>query len=252
METKPTNINRPVPGTQEHQQYIDNAVIQYDKTYSRSRIINADMARRILPGYDPSDIANEQRYFGDSAEITDKIYKKWLNERGGSGKAILFMAGGTGSGKSIASQRMSRKEWLFIVDSTFASKDYSYGQIDQALNAGYKVHVMYLYRDPIDAWENGVWRRWEENMGHFVLPEIHLYTHIFSRNNILEMAEIYDNNVTLRLLENNSKNDCREINLDELKQKIYNENVIGRIMNEISRKKAAPYPELKDSSEIYL
>ncbi len=245
----------PAYGTKEHEQYINTAVKKYDKTYSASHIVNTDMARKVLPGYESSDIANEEKYFGDAAEVTDKVYDKWLTDRKGKGNnKVVFLAGGTGSGKSTAaaSPPLNTSENHAIqLNSTFTSKDYSFSLIDKAIEAGYTPEILYIYRDPVDAWENGVWTRWGQDTGHFVKPQIHLDTHISARDNVLAAAEKYGDKVQIKIIENRTDEEQKEISLDELKTKSYDIEKIKEEIDVITTKQLESHPALKGQDGLF-
>ena len=221
-----------------HKKYIADAVSRYDKKYAYTHIVNADMAKQILPDYDPANIENERKYFGDAAEVAGKVYDKWLKDRKGKGNNIvLFMAGGTGSGKSTVANDLSRKvNHAIIVDSTLTSKDYAVDQIDKALENGYNVAIRYIYREPVDAWENGIWTRWLDEKGHFIPADVFVNTHLKARNNLIELAEKYGDKIQIEIDENQSGQNVKQISIDELKAKAYDAEQIRNKINEISRR----------------
>lgn len=248
-------FDRPEYNTPEHKQYISDAVQKYDKTYANSKTINTDMARRILPGYDPSDISNEEKYFGDAAEVTGKVYDSWLEthkERGNN--KIIFLAGGTGSGKSTAANTKALDEaedYAIQIDSTFTNRDYAFEQIDKAIEAGYTPEIVYVYRNPVDAWEHGVWPRWSEEGGHFVKPQIHLATHIAAKENVIAAGEKYGDKINVEIWENRTGRDTRQISLDELKTKPYDLDAVKEQIDEITSEKLRTSPELTSSEGLY-
>lgn len=246
--------DRPVYGTPEHKQYIDKAVSKYSAKYSKTGIVNTDMARSILPGYNPSNIENEEKYFGDAAEITDNIYNKWLRNRKGKGNnKVVFLAGGTGSGKSTVAKTTPKdlsEKHAIKVDSTFTSKDYAFEQIDKAIEAEYTPEILYVYRDPVDAWKNGVWPRWEQEKGHFVKPNIHLITHKNALKNVIAASEKYGDKLDITIVKNQTGQKPEKISIDELKKLSYDIDTVKEQMDVITREKISQYPELKRQEDL--
>ena len=260
MKNEAENGNHQIPqrpryGTPEHKVFIKQMVEQYERLHSGSKIVNADLARRLLPGYDPSDINNENLFFGDAAEIMNAVFRSWIQlPKKTAANVIVWLAGGTGSGKTTIAQNMSliSYDYEMIIDSTFSSYDYSDGQISQAIDAGFKPSIIYVYRDPVDAWENGVWPRWEREKGHFVKADVHIATHCLAKENIVRIAESYGAEIKLTLFNNITGKEPQKMNLDTLSGVQYDIDSIRKQMNEISKAKAEKYPVLQGRNEIYV
>jgi len=229
-----------------------NKDIQKYEQSNPDYVINIDRAKLLLKGYDSADIANERKFYGKAAEITNKIYNKWLKNRQGKGNnVVLFTGGGTGSGKStIVDVWAKNEEHAIVVDSTLTSKKYAIEQIDKAIKAGFEPKIGFVYRDPVDAWENGIWQRYEEG-GHFVPANIFLNTHIKSRQNLIELAEKYGDKLDIEIVENESGKEPVEISLDELKSKSYDLERIKEQINAISKNKLKQFPGI-DQKEIFI
>jgi len=228
---------------------LDEADIARYEAANPDFVVNIDRAKLTFEGYNTADIANENKFYGKGAELAGAVYEKWLKERKGTGdNVVVFTAGGTGSGKSTATG--DRRGASIIVDSTLSSKDWAVYQIDRALEEGYDVEIVYVYRDPVDAWENGIWRRYESG-GHFVPAANFLNTHVKSKENILEIAAKYGDRVSIQVYENKTGKEPQRISLDELRNKTYNLEEVKEQINAISRQKIKQHPNLEGSPEAF-
>jgi hypothetical protein len=86
--------------------------------------------------------------------------------------------------------------------NTFASSDQ---KIKQALDSGRDVQIMYTYRDPVEALENGALKRAsrmeaELGTGRTVPINEHLKTHIGARKTMEELQKKYGNDPRFNLM----------------------------------------------------
>ena len=91
------------------------------------------------------------------------MYQDLLNDRS-TGKDIVFTSGGPGSGKTSGIEKITKLQGLvdnagLVYDGVFDKLNQNSNKIDQALKAGKSVHVMFVYRDPSEAFRNGILRR---------------------------------------------------------------------------------------------
>jgi hypothetical protein len=87
-----------------------------------------------------------------------RLYADQLSRPAQPGSSVVFSAGGTGAGKTTALNMFSYliQNAEIVMDTTMSDYYWSTKLIDQALNSGRRVTVMYVYRDPVDAFANGV------------------------------------------------------------------------------------------------
>jgi hypothetical protein len=136
----------------------------------------------------------------------------------GRDREVLFTAGGTGAGKSSGLRALGGENAGIIYDTNMNTLASAAAKIDQALEAGWRVKLVYTYRDPIEAWVAGALPR-AEKMGRTVPVEIHVETHIGARQVIGELAARYreDPRVTVEVVDNSlGKGNQRVTSLEDL------------------------------------
>ncbi|UOF78922.1 thymidylate kinase [Caudoviricetes sp.] len=158
------------------------------------RIINTDSFRRLFTedGYDGSNAAAVQE---PSSYLSKKAYAKALSN---PEEMVIFTAGGSGTGKTSALkgiQEISNEldSAAAVVDSNFSSLDSAVTKIKQAEKAGKAVIVDYVYRDPLDSFENGVVARMLNNkteMGRLVPSKVVAGNHIDSLKVVRQVEEM--------------------------------------------------------------
>ena len=137
----------------------DALVAAYLERYGRS--VNTDDARELFPAYraDRSRAGAVQR---PATELSERVYVKLLGADRGKRGRVIFLAGGSGSGKTTALHRMMRERPLddaITFDGTFADHDADLRRIRQALDQGYDVSVIYVHvEDPLRALGNAIAR----------------------------------------------------------------------------------------------
>jgi hypothetical protein len=118
-------------------------------------------------------------------------------------------------------------------------------KIDQALDSGRGVDIVYTYRDPVDALVNGALPR-AKRMGRTVPIEEHAKTHVESLNTMRELARLYasDERVSIRVLDNNyGKGGAKLSSVEALPRLDYN-TVLGDINAALEAEfKAGTVPE---------
>lgn len=218
---------------------LDNLVAEYKKKFSDKNnpkviINNADNAKELFreAGYNDLNVEDVQRAAG---KLTEKIYDSLIeSEKGKRNNTILGTIGGTGSGKSSTSLKILEQKddpasnYAFINDSTGSQMKYLEREVQTALDNGYQYDLMYVWRDPIEAWDNGVLNR-----KRHVSVSSHLNTHEKARDNFIAMIKKYADNPNFQAYayKNETNKEPVEItvedlgkityNKDELKEKIY-------------------------------
>ena len=187
---------------------IEKAVSDYNALPGADggRIISTDLVRELYAGYrdDRSISASVQE---PASAFTKLLYARELQKSAPKGKnnTILFTAGGTGAGKSTALDDVleaPQKRAQLIYDSNVAGLESAIKRIDQALAAGKKVLIAYVYRDPIDALRGALGRG--TRMGRTVPIDVHATTHVNSNRVLKELARHYtsDWRVSINVIDN--------------------------------------------------
>ncbi len=179
----------------------------------------------ILSGDDAKELSAEYRADRSLANtvhepaswLTKQMYKDELEKPIVPGKSdIMFMAGGTGAGKS-SSLRSAYGDKVFdsvqtVYDSNMAKAESGWSKIDAALESGRHVGIFYVDRDPEAAFESAISRAMKPDgsgkpFGRTVPIDAHVRTHMGARSTIERTFERYkdDNRVSVHLIDNNRK-----------------------------------------------
>jgi len=181
----------------------------------QGRTLNTDVARELSEHY-RADRTKSADVHEPSSAFVKQLYAEKLSQPTPKGRhpTVVFTAGGTGAGKTsgmeMAKQvdpRLGKAELVY--DTNMNSFDSADKKIRQALDAKRKVDIVYTYRDPVEALENGALkraRRMEETMGtgRTVPLSEHMKTHLGARQVIEQIATKYRNNpqVQIRVIDN--------------------------------------------------
>jgi hypothetical protein len=163
-------------------------------------VLNTDVARELSPHY-LADRTRSADVHEPASETIKQLYAKKLAEPTPEGMdpVVMFTAGGTGAGKSrsLSTETQSaglRPEIVYDTNmNTYASAE---KKVQQALDAGRQVRILYVYRDPVDALVNGALPRAERQAlkygtGRTVPLSEHARTHIGVRDVMERLAEKY-------------------------------------------------------------
>jgi hypothetical protein len=190
------------------------------------RILNTDEARELSPAYRKNRTLSADVHEPASAFVK-RLYAEKLAQPTPAGRdpLVLFTAGGTGAGKSTGLQLMgktaARAEMIY--DTNMNGLASSVSKIEQALEAGRQVQILYTYRDAVDALKNGALPR-AMRMGRTVPLREHARTHQGAAETVRALAEKYagDERVSIRAVDNSrGKDNARLASLDELPQVDY-------------------------------
>jgi hypothetical protein len=209
------------------------------------QILNTDNARELSPEY-RADRTKSADVHEPSSELVKKIYAERLAQETPAGKdrVVTFTAGGTGAGKTTAlevaskvNNKIQNSEIIYDTNmNSFASSDQ---KIRQALDSGREVQIMYTYRDPVEALENGALKRAsrmeaELGTGRTVPINEHLRTHIGARKTMEELQKKYgdDPRFGLMVIDNSRGPGKAKVidNLDKLPE--LDENTVRKGLND--------------------
>jgi hypothetical protein len=156
------------------------------------RILNTDDAREMSPEY-RADRTRSADVHEPSSAFVKQMYAEKLSQPTppGMDNTVLFTAGGTGAGKTTGLQEAAKvsqgiRNAEIVYDTNMNGFDSADKKIKQAMNAGRKVGIVYTYRDPVEALENGALKRAsrmeaELGTGRTVPIDEHFKTHAGAR-----------------------------------------------------------------------
>lgn len=205
---------------------------------SNGKIVNTDEARKLYidVGYTGSNSAAVQE---PASVISKAAWRKNLETNPETYATLL--SGGSGAGKTSAIKRVSElstltKESAAILDGNLSSYGSAVKRITEAIEAGKTPRLIYVYRDPVDAFVEGVVKRMKDNQGEMgrivpikVLAENHVDSwkviqKLYDESPIKEMFYFIDNSL--------GKNKAKRASLAVLKEKIkYPDNLEAVLKN---------------------
>jgi hypothetical protein len=175
------------------------------------RVLNTDTARELAPEY-LADRTRSADVHEAASETVKRLYAKKLAEPTPEGMhpTVLFTAGGTGAGKSTAVRGLEMDRPPEIVyDTNMNTYTSAERKVQQALDAGRDVSILYVYRDPVEALTGGALPRAERQRaelgtGRTVPLSEHARTHLGVRDVIERLAEKYkgDDRVHIQAYDN--------------------------------------------------
>lgn len=126
------------------------------------KVANTDEARKFYAdvGYNGTNSAAVQEA---ASALGKDAYRKLLQNP--EPDAILY-AGGSGSGKTSAVGKVLpniEKDAAAVLDGNLSTYKTAVNRIEEAMSAGKTPHIVYVYRDPEDAWMHGVIKRMNSN-----------------------------------------------------------------------------------------
>jgi len=227
---------------------LDKNYEYYKKLYfaTHPNIISADDIKEFSKDYILNRGELSSAVHEPSSGMAKKLFEELLAKAPVS-NTVIFMAGGTGAGKTsgisvipkINSNVLSADA---VYDSNFSTVQSAVNKINQVLATGRNVTILYIYRDPIDAFENGVIPRMKR-VGRAVPIHQHVKTHTGSFNAALVLRNLYKNNPrvnSLALDNSNGKGGAVLISFGNLAKKAYlNKNLYDQLYESARQKRKA-------------
>jgi hypothetical protein len=237
------------PIEQEYFDRLQNDYLKLRQEYAAikesggGKILNTDIARELSPHY-LADRTKSANVHEPSSQFIKRVYAEKLSNPTPKGmdNTVVFTAGGTGAGKTTALEAVknisdSVKRAEMVYDTNMNKFETSDKKIQQALKGNRKVSIIYTYRDPVEALENGALKRAnrqekEHGTGRTVPIGEHLKTHIGALNTIHELQEKYKNNpkVKIQVIDNSrgagksavsSLDKLPKLNENEVQRRLY-------------------------------
>lgn len=185
------------------------SLIEQYKTIKDSqggKVLNTDIARELSEDYLKNRTLSASVHEPASSFIK-RYYSELLAKPPAEGARVLFTGGGTGAGKTSSLgetlPNVARQAEL-VYDTNMNKLESARKKIDQALESGRKVDLVYTYRDPVEALREGSLTRAmrqvkEIGTGRTVPLKEHIRTHIGSREVMPQLMEIYKDNPNVRM-----------------------------------------------------
>lgn len=210
------------------------------------RILNTDAARELSPDY-RADRTRSSAVHEPASDLVKQMYVKKLAEKPAAGQepVVVFSAGGTGAGKTVglraaaeSSESIARAQ--IIYDTNMSSLKSAVDKIEQALAASKDVHIVYTWRDPVEALTNGALPR-AERMGRTVPLEEHVKTHVGAAEVMREIAAKYaqDDRVSITAVDNSrGRGNSRPMDIEKVPALDYN-SVRGEVRKALEAERQA-------------
>lgn len=153
----------------------------------------------------------------------------------------LVMSGGSGAGKTsglrlLKEQGISPDDYAIIYDTNSNNIKGTTRRIDAIINSGRKPEMLYVYREPVEAFENGVIKRMQ-TQGRVVPVENHVSTHLGSQDVITQVAAKYGDNVAITAVDNSrGAGKAVEVPLEEIPTIGYNEATLRNALYDVLEK----------------
>ena len=201
-----------LPPGERLQYRVDNDFESLLKEYAQlpdamgGKMVSGDIAKELSPEY-MNDKTLAAEVHEAASTFAKKLYQHILDQPVSTGQqpVVLITGGGTGAGKSsgLDLQKDQLSTYNAIYDTTMGDLRSSEKKIQQALDAGRRVVLQYVYRDPVEAFVNGNLTR-AMGTGRTVPISAHAESHIGSRDTIQRLAEKYagDNRVIIQAIDN--------------------------------------------------
>lgn len=192
------------PATETATPTDEQLIADYHKQFPNNTLLNTDNVREVYKpqGYNR---VNSALFRERSSALSDKIFHEDLSKLQ-PGDNYLFTAGSSGAGKStaLASDPFILKDVKAGLDGNFSS-DSSLKKLDQVIAKGANARIAYVYRDPLEAWNNGVLRRAANPENGRVVPlDVFLKNLENSRNKVLEAYQKYGDKVDIQAFDNST------------------------------------------------
>jgi hypothetical protein len=219
---------------------------------SKPNVASGDEAKFVIPGF---KTAHSDAYHPPASQFAKDYYKQLLADPTTKHESVLITGGGAGAGKSTGLQAIEEaggnlSKFAAINDTNLTTVDAAESRIKPALESGRKVKILYVYRDPVEAFTNGNVPR-AVKTGRVVPLDAHIDTHVGSLETIKHIAEKYkDNpNVQIQVVDNSrGKGQAVLESVDFLKNKSHN---IDKLRKDLSHELEAAKAKGHVSEEAY-
>lgn len=206
---------------------LPKAVEDYNKRvmeeFGSNNVVSGDEAKYVIPGFD----ASMSRAYHEPASALSKVVAKDILKRAeGDGRPAMFMAGGSGSGKTSVIKKYDQLDrYAVVYDANLNNFDSAVKKIDPLLKDGREIVIDFVYR-PISPAFEGVIRR-TSTRGRIVPIKQHLDTHIGAIETITKLKEKYGDKINISVFDNSGQSlaDVKLSDLQTLQKVQYNRNL---------------------------
>jgi len=230
----------------------DQSVKKYRERYNNT--VNTDLARELSIHYQPDDNINNidipartkwgKAVVNPSRKLALEVYKQMLQER----PLVVFTAGGTSSGKTTSVNDEDEIKHIFesaqiIFDTTLSHEQSSIDLIELALKADKDVHIIYVYRNPVIAFNSSLERA--KRIGRPVPLDAFIKSHINAPQVLIYLVNEYqtEERVNFSFLNNSfTEGQAKKLKLPKLIQllDIYDEeNLKNSLLKELETAREA-------------
>ena len=233
------------------------AINEYREKFGN--VVNPDNAKELSIDYRADRASNAAAVHEPSSWLAKQVYSQILKEPVPEGKlnTVLFMMGGPGAGKSTAVENATAltsvvKQANAIVDGTFSKPEAAIPRVDQAIAAGRSAVIVYVHRDPTEAFENGVLTRASKPAGRATPIDYAAAASVGVRESLGKLLEHYKGNGRVAFVGiDNSKGVHRAevVPVDELPKVTKTADGLKKEFGAILEKK---YAEGNVSQKVYL
>jgi hypothetical protein len=170
------------------------------------KVLNTDIARELSEDYLKNRTLSANVHEPASTFIK-RYYADLLAKPAQPNASVLFTGGGTGAGKTSSLgetlPNVARQAEI-VYDTNMNKLESARKKIDQALEAGRKVDLVYTYRDPVEALRLGSLSRAMHQIADFgtgrtVPLKEHIRTHTGSKEVMPQLMDIYKDNPNVRM-----------------------------------------------------
>jgi len=228
---------------------FDNLIEEYGtlKDAKGGRVLNTDTARELSPDY-IADRTKSADVHEPSSTFIKQLYARRLAEPTPPGKVpvVVFTAGGTGAGKSSGLELIEQRNPAFaqaelVYDTNMNKFSSAKDKIDQALESGREVKILYTYRDPAESLRQGALTRAmgqekKYGTGRTVPLAEHGNTHVGARKTMDQLREHYKDTpgIEFQAIDNSrGRGMAQAVEFEDLPQLSDNAQLRGRLRDEL-------------------
>jgi hypothetical protein len=225
----PPEVRTVVDALQEHGQELRD---EYRRVYGNE--ISTDHARELLG----AALSPEERLRlnpdlqAPARALAEAVRRDALGKGTPAGKqdVVLMTMGATGAGKSSVFEHVPglsdvRDAAALRLEGTYKNFETARRHVEEAVDAGHHVSIVYVHREPVSAYEQGVLARKGDNFRP-VTPEFHLEAHQRAPGTLGRLIDAFkdDPRVDFTAIDNSgAKNEARLVDPDTLRQVRYDE-----------------------------
>ena len=212
------------------------------------KMVSADIMREYSPDYLKDRTKSAAVHEGASKMAKDMFnYNLQRPLKKSETPDVVFTGGGTGAGKTSGMEGAAKidpriKSSRVIYDSNLSGLQSSARRIDTALAGGNRVHIVYTYRHPVEAFTGGMLPRAmkqerEFGSGRTVPIDVHAETHADSNATVRALAAKYagNENVHFHVIDNShGRGNARVIPVERMPTHNYND-IRDQLNEELTR-----------------